>query len=219
METTTLNKPASELTLDEIQALLAQKKDETASEKQKAREAYESLRDENVSALVERAMKLHAELAAFKSKTFEDIDTLYKLLQEHSSRHQNGKGNVTLDTSDGRFRVVFKRSDNTRFDERATQAEAHILDFVSNRWGNKDDADSKFIKKLLERKNGKLDKNKVLDMISMKDNYNDPHWQKGIDLLQESIVPDTTRFYVEYYVRSEFDEWLPVVLNYAKLND
>ncbi|WP_313234201.1 DUF3164 family protein [Sphingobacterium multivorum] len=219
METTTLNKPASELTLEEIQALLNQKKDESLSEKQKAREAYESLRDENVTSLVEKAMKLHKELASFKSQTFEDIDTLYKLLQEHSSRHQKGKGNVTLDTSDGQYRLVFKRSDNTRFDERATQAEAHIIDFIANRWGEKDDADSRFIKKLLERKNGKLDKNKVLDMISMKDNYNDPHWQKGIELLQESIVPDTTRFYAEYYVRSEDNEWLPVVLNYARLND
>lgn len=218
MENTVLNKTAGELSLEEIEALAAQKRAEANNQKLKARHAYETLRDEAISNMVAFAKNLHEQMTGFKNSSFEMIETLYKMLQEHSDRHASGKGNVTLDTADGQFRVVYKRSDNTRFDERATQAEAHILDFVANRWGNKDDADSKFIKRMLERKNGKLDKNKVLDMISMRDNYDDPHWQKGIDLLQESIVPDTTRFYAEYYYRSEDNEWIPIVLNFSKLS-
>lgn len=217
METTVLNKPAKELTTEELTALLAQKTRIDQSEKQKARAAYESLRDDCVTEIVQKALAINEILKAFKTESFNGIETVYKMLQEHSQRHANGKGNVTLDTSDGKFRIVFKRSDNTRFDERASQAEAHILDFIANRWGNKDDADSKFIKRMLERKNGKLDKNRVLDMISMKDNYQDEHWQKGIELLQESIVPDSTKFYAEYYYRSDEAEWLPIVLNFARL--
>ena len=218
MEITVLNKVAGELSLEEIEALAASKRPEVNDQKLKARHAYETLRDEAISNMVSYAKNLHDQLAGFKNSSFEMIETLYKMLQEHSDRHASGKGNVTLDTADGKYRVMFRRSDNTRFDERATQAEAHILDFIAERWGNRDDADAKFIKRMLERKNGKLDKNRVLDMISMRDNYKEEHWQKGIELLQESIVPDTTKFYAEYYYRSEDGEWLPVVLTFSRLS-
>ncbi|WP_149913516.1 DUF3164 family protein [Sphingobacterium cavernae] len=213
-----LEKPVKDLTVEELFALAKQKEAEQDAQKLKARQNYEALRDDSVSEIVSKAKDVHGIMSAFKKESFEGIETLYKMLQEHSDRHAQGKGNVTLDTSDGKSRVVFRRSDNTRFDERATQAEAHILEFIANRWGNKDDADSKFIKRMLERKNGKLDKNRVLDMISMKDNYDDIHWRKGIELLQESIVPDNTKFYAEYYYRSEDDEWIQIPLNFSKLS-
>lgn len=218
METTFLEKPAKELTTEELTALLAQKEKEQSDERRKARAAYESLRDTAVSSMVKRALELNRMLAEFKEATYEEIATLYAMLQEHSGRHANGKGSVTLDSSSGNFRVSYKRHDATRFDERATQAEEHIRDFIAKRWGNRDDSDSKFIKGLLARKNGKLDKNKVLDMISMRDNYEDENWRKGIDLLQESIVPDYTKYYAQFFYRSDNDEWIPIVLDFAKLS-
>lgn len=216
METTTLNKPASELTLEELKALTAQREQSELSEKQKAREAYESLRDDSITSMVSYAIQLNESLKGFKKSSFEVIETLYKMLQEHSNRHAQGKGNVTLDTADGQFRVVFKRSDNTRFDERATQAEAHILDFLTSEYPEGSNT-SKLIRSLLERKKGQLDKNLVLKLIGMKNDFDNEHWKMGIDLLQESIVPDETRFYAEYFYRSDDGEWLPIVLNFAKL--
>ncbi|MGJ1287611.1 DUF3164 family protein [Sphingobacterium sp. UBA6308] len=216
METTTLNKPASELTLEELKALTAQREQSELSEKQKAREAYETLRDDSITSMVSYAIQLNESLKGFKKSSFEVIETLYKMLQEHSNRHAQGKGNVTLDTADGQFRVVFKRSDNTRFDERATQAEAHILDFLTSEYPEGSNT-SKLIRSLLERKKGQLDKNLVLKLIGMKNDFDNEHWKMGIDLLQESIVPDETRFYAEYFYRSDDGEWLPIVLNFAKL--
>lgn len=216
METTTLNKPASELTLEELKALTAQREQSEFSEKQKAREAYETLRDDSITSMVSYAIQLNESLKGFKKSSFEVIETLYKMLQEHSNRHAQGKGNVTLDTADGQFRVVFKRSDNTRFDERATQAEAHILDFLTSEYPEGSNT-SKLIRSLLERKKGQLDKNLVLKLIGMKNDFDNEHWKMGIDLLQESIVPDETRFYAEYFYRSDDGEWLPIVLNFAKL--
>lgn len=217
METTVLNKSASDLTLAEIEALAAQKRAELNTEKLKARHAYENLRDEAISNMVSSAQQLNKQLEGFKKGSFDMIETLYKMLQEHSDRHANGKGNVTLDTADGQFRVVYKRSDNTRFDERATQAEAHIVDFLTSEYPEGSNT-SKLIRSLLERKKGALDKNLVLKLIGMKNDFKNEHWQKGIDLLQESIVPDNTKFYAEYYNRSEQGEWTPVILNFAKLS-
>lgn len=217
METTILSKSVNELTLEEIEAIAAQKRAEANDKKQKAREAYETLRDEAISKMISYALSLNEQLTGFKNSSFEMIETLYKMLQEHSDRHANGKGNVTLDTADGKYRVVYKRSDNTRFDERATQAEAHILDFLTSEYPEGSNT-SKLIRSLLERKKGALDKNLVLKLIGMKNDFNNEHWHKGIELLQESIVPDNTKFYAEYYYRSDDGEWCPILLNFAKLS-
>lgn len=212
-----LEKPVKDLTVDELFALAKQKEAEQEAQKLKARQNYEALRDESVSEIVAKAKDVHGIMSAFKKESFEGIETLYKMLQEHSDRHANGKGNVTLDTADGKCRVVFKRSDNTRFDERATQAEAHILDFLTAEFPA-GSSTSKLIRSLLERKKGTLDKNLVLKLIGMKNDFDNENWRKGIELLQESIVPDNTKFYAEYYYRSSDDEWIQIPLNFAKLS-
>jgi hypothetical protein len=212
-----LEKPVKDLTVEELFALAKQKEAEQDAQKLKARQNYEALRDDSVSEIVAKAKDVHGIMSAFKKESFEGIETLYKMLQEHSDRHAQGKGNVTLDTSDGKSRVVFRRSDNTRFDERATQAEAHILDFLTAEFPE-GSSTSKLIRSLLERKKGTLDKNLVLKLIGMKNDFDNENWRKGIELLQESIVPDNTKFYAEYYFRSEDDEWIQIPLNFAKLS-
>ncbi|WP_437918418.1 DUF3164 family protein [Sphingobacterium sp. LRF_L2] len=216
METTVMNKPAQELTREELAALLAQKESEEASGKKKAREAYESLRDSSIVEMVSYAIQLKDQIAGFKTTSFEKIDTLYKILQEHSSRHANGKGSVTLETADNRYKVQFKRQDHTKFDERATQAEAHILDFLTAEFPEGSNT-SKLVRSLLERKKGALDKNLVLKLIGMRNDFDNENWRKGIELLQESIVPDSTKFYAQFSVKDDNDEWQPIVLDFAKL--
>lgn len=216
MQTTVLSKPASELTTDELSALLAQRQANEVAEKNEKRKAYETLRDETVKELVEGAKALNDMLSKFKSKSYASIGALYEMLQEHSDRHANGKGNVTLDSSCGNYRIMFRRHDATRFDERSTQAEAHILDFLTAEYPEGSPT-NKAIRILLERKTGQLDKNNVLKLFKMKDDFDNENWRKGIDLLQESIVPDHTKYYAQFFYRSGDMEWLPIVLEFAKL--
>lgn len=216
METLLENKTVNELTTAELTALLQQKQAEETAKRVKAREAYESLRDADVKRMVLEAQGLHDALGKFKMEAFNDIGTLYEMLQEHSARHAGGKGNVTLDSSDGQFRIAFKRQDQTRFDERSTQAEAHIMDFLLEEYPEGSNT-SKMIRLMLERKKGELDKNNVLKLMAMKDDFDNANWKKGLELLQESIVPDHTRFYAEFYFRSVDGEWMPIVLNFSRL--
>ena len=217
METPTINKPASELTAEELIALLAEKESADQAEQLAKRKAYEALRDETVEAMVRTAEGFKNILKDFKANTWQELETLYKLLQEHSSRHADGKGNFTLETSDKLFKVQFKRQDNTRFDERATQAEAHILDFLTAQFSD-GSSTSKLVRRLMERKKGALDKDRVLQLISMRNDFDNEHWRKGIQLLEESIVPAETKYYAQFSIRTdEAAEWQNIVLDFAKL--
>ncbi len=212
-----LNKPASELTTAELAEILAAKKQVEDQERQEKRRDYEALRDSTVSTMVQKAANLNVMLKSFKDEVWGDLETLYKLLQEHSSRHADGKGSFTLQTTEGDMRVSFKRQDNTKFDERATQAEKHILDFIADQFGDTAPT-SKLIRKLLERKKGQLEKDEVLKLISMKDDFDNDNWRKGIELLQESIVPGETRYYAKFEIKnSDGDAWKQISLDFARL--
>lgn len=216
MENQILERPAHELTADELKAILKQKQEQEAAEREQSRRSYEHLRDETVQNIVCTALQLNAQLKEFKTSAYSHVNTMYELLQEHSNRHAKGKGNVTLDTTDGKYRVAFKRADFTRFDERSTQAESHILEFLSSELPA-DSKTTKLVRLLLERKKGEMDKNNVLKLISMKNDFENEHWRSGITLLQESIVPDYTKFYMDFYVRTEDGEWQQVGLHFSRL--
>lgn len=218
METMTATKPANELTAAELKQLLASKEADEANERKQKRANYEVLRDETVKGMVQKAEGFAGVLKAFKSQTWDELNTLYKMLQEHSSRHADGKGSFTLETADKLCKVQYKRQDKTKFDERATQAEAHIIDFLTNDFANPSDPRNKAIRILLEPKNGKADKDNVLKLISMKDDFHNENWRRGIELYEESIVFSHTVFYAQFFVRDNVDEpWENIVLDFAKL--
>lgn len=206
-----------EISTEQLEALLAERKQQEATDKKQKRHAYEDLRNATVVSMINEASAFSNSLKVFKSKVFSDLEVMYKLLQEHSDRHADGKGNFTLETSDRLMQVAFRRQDNTRFDERATQAEKHILDFLTTQFGDSAPT-SKLVRKLLERKKGQLEKDEVLRLISMKDDFDNENWKKGIELLQESIVPGDTRYYVQFKIKlSDGAEWTPILLDFAKL--
>lgn len=213
----TLTKPANELSTADLEALLEQRKAAEATERQQARLNYEQLRDDTILKLVAAAQAISGTIKDFKAHCNGELGSLYKLLQEHSSRHTDGKGSFTLETTDKLFRVIYRRQESTRFDERATQAERHILDFLTSQFGD-DSPTSKLVRRLLERKKGQMDKDAVLQLISMKDEFTNENWRKGIELLAESIVPGETRYYTQFQMRfNEGDEFENILLDFARL--
>jgi len=220
MNTATLSKPANELSAAELKALLADRESEEQNQRIQKRKDYEVLRDSTVNELVGGAMHFNGVLKGFKTNAYNDLEAMYKLLQEHSSRHEKGKGTFTIENSESTMKVQFKRHDATMFDERATQAEKYILEFLTDEFGDDSESDprNKLIKKLLERKKGKVDKDNVLLLAGMKDDFPNANWHKGIDLYLESIVPAHTKYYAQFYYRDSVDDaWLSIVLDFAKL--
>ena len=214
METQDLSK----LSTADLEAVLASRRAVEMEERNKRRKDYEGLRDSTVVEMVSKANALKDALKDFKVAVWDNVSTLYRMLQEHSDRHKDGKGTVTLETSDGLFRVLYKRQDMTRFDERAGQAEKHILDFLTEEFSDENDPKAKIVRKLIEKKKGRVDKDNVLLLISMKDDFKSEHWQKGIALYMESIVPGETKYYAAFEMRfAEGEEWKPIVLDFARL--
>lgn len=202
---------AQELTTEQLQAILDQRKAEEQKQKDAERESYESLKDELVTRLGIHASALSETMKKFKEQAFGDAEALYELLQKYSKRHADGKGTFTVRNADGRVEMSLKRHQLGTFDERSVQGEKHIRDFINKRFsGDKDVLD--IIMGALERTKGFLDIKQIQRLYAMEDRFDDANWKEGIKLLKESWVPTKTKDYLSFTVDGK-----PVILDFASI--
>ncbi|WP_295675678.1 DUF3164 family protein [uncultured Mucilaginibacter sp.] len=212
---TTITATVDELTDDQLEALLNQRRASKAREQNEKRTAYEGLKEETIAGLCGVAIHMNSLLRAFKKTAFEDMQTLYALLQEYSQRHADGDGNFTIESADKAFRIEYSKQERGGFDERSVQAEKHIIDFVNKQFAG-DPTTHQLITSLLERKKGALDINLVQKLYSMEDAYQDENWQAGIRLLKESWNPSESKDYIRFYQKVK-TEWKLINLNFASV--
>lgn len=207
-----LNKPFTELTDEEVTAVMKHREEQKRLHREKARKDYENLKKETIAELSPIAEDLSLQLARFKDKAFSQLATLYELLQDYSKRHADGKGNFQIENED--FRIMFKRQGKGSFDERSHQAEKHIIDFVNSKF--EDDMDTRdLIMSLLERKKGDLDIQMVQKLYSMEDRFDDDNWREGIRLLKESYSYNHSKDYVSFFKKSRNNAWEAINLNFS----
>lgn len=202
-------------TVAQLEAELKEARENERIEKLSHRKAYEDLKDETVLRLVARAHRINLMMTDFKKDAFDDMQTVYAILQEYSSRHADGKGNFRLEYED--MRVTYKRQGKATFDERSHQAEKHIIDFVNSKFAN--DMDTRdLIMSLLERKKGELDIHLVQKLYAMENRFNDSNWTRGIELLKESYQYSHSKDYVNFEKRDENGQWRTINLQFSSIN-
>lgn len=178
------------------------------------RQAYEEMKTDTVISLCTIAKSFSEDLKNFKSNAFESMQTMYAMLQEYSSRHADGKGNFRLEVGD--FRVSYRRQGRATFDEKADQAERHIIDFVNNKFSEDEDTKD-LIMSLLERKKGELDVNLIQKLYAMESRFDDEHWRKGIALLKESYQYSHSKDYILFEERNANGDWQTINLQFSNL--
>nr|BFF39042.1 hypothetical protein BACY1_08470 [Tenacibaculum mesophilum] len=199
---------------EQIKQEYERRQQKSIEQKEAQRKAYKDLKEGTINKLCKRACEIHGTLAAFKTEAFEDMQSLYTILQEYSSRHADGKGNFKIENED--FRISYKRQGKATFDERSLQAEKHIIDFLNSRYsGDQDTKD--LIMSLLERKNGDLDINLIQKLYQMEDRFNDKNWERGIELLKESYKYSHSKDYIRFERKTETGEFSPIVLQFSKI--
>lgn len=204
----------TQLTDEQFAAEMKRREEIKQKEAEKQLKAYESLKTDGVITLCNIAKGINSDLKDFKIQAFEVMTTLYEMLKEYSSRHADGKGNFKLEVEN--FRVTYRRQGKPTFDERADQAEKHIIDFVNNKFANDEDTKD-LIMSLLERKKGDLDINLIQKLYAMENRFADDNWKKGIALLKESYKYSHSKDYISFEERNEKGEWQNINLQFSNI--
>jgi hypothetical protein len=174
------------------------------------------LRDQVVRALVAEALEANQKLAGFKKKSLGDIDDLVKISGERYGITLGGeKGNISISTYDGKYKVVRSVADLIQFTEELEAAKALVFSCIS-RWS----VDvNPFIKTLVMRafapgRNGQLKTAAVLDLLRVE--FEDAEWKEAMRALKDSIAANGTAVYVRVYERiGSSDQYKAIPLDLA----
>ena len=96
----------------------------------------DKLRDQTVRRIADEALKMRDVLAVFKQKIRDDIYTFVDLsFRQYGKGYGGKKGNITLSTYDGKYRLVVATDETVVFDERL-QAAREIIGDCLDRWSD-----------------------------------------------------------------------------------
>lgn len=178
----------------------------------------DKLRDQVAKRLALRAKQLNEDLRQFRMQALEDIADLVKIAAERYDVQIGGdKGNVTITTFDGQYKVVRSIADRIQFGEELEPAKVLINQCIE-RWS--EGANSN-IRVLVDRafradRNGKIKTTAILELLRL--DIQDDEWQRAMEAIKDSIQTTGTAVYVRVYERdSRTDKYDPVPLDLANV--
>ncbi|CDF99707.1 DUF3164 family protein [Avibacterium paragallinarum] len=165
---------------------------------------------------VEKAKALNLEMSRFKGGIFGDIQAFIELSAEkYNAKLGGNKGNVTLFSYDGKYKIVRAISDHLQFDERIQAAKA-LIDECLSEWS---EGSRPELKTLIERafdvdKEGNLNTGRILGLRRVE--ITDPRWLNAMQAISESVQVVSSKAYVRVYERvGDSDQYQPISLDMA----
>lgn len=173
-------------------------------------------RDALVHEWVERGRDLSKAISHFKEGIFGDVQAFIELSAEkYGAKVGGNKGNVTLFSYDGKYKIQRAINENLQFDERI-QAAKVLIDECLNEWS---EGSRPELKALIERafnvdKEGNLNTSRILGLRRVE--IQDSRWQNAMQAISESVQVVSSKAYVRLYERvGETDQYVPIALDVA----
>jgi len=177
----------------------------------------DKLRDQTVQVIVARAHMLQQAVVAFKADTMSDLTAFLSTSAEEYGKTFGGeKGNVTLMSYDGRFKVLIAIDESIVFDERL-QVAKKIIDECIVRWseGSRSEIRALVNDAFYVDKAGRLNTNRILGLRRL--GIEDPEWKRAMQAITDSIQVADSKQYIRIYERETGGEYKQIALDPAKV--
>ena len=159
---------------------------------------------------------LVADLLAYKLVVMDEVQRFVdRSMREYDAKPRGNKGNVTLISFDGRYKLQRALADHISFDERL-QAAKSLIDECIKDWSKGSNAN---IKALVSQafqvdKEGKVSTGRVLSLRSLE--ITDEKWQRAMQAISDSITITGSKSYIRFYERDEATgEYVAIPLDVA----
>lgn len=158
-------------------------------------------RDQLVLDIIEKAFKLAIRVRAFKNAVLRDIEAFVQLsAEEYGVKVGGQKGNVTLASYDGQFKVLRAIDERVEFDERL-QAAKEVIDDCIRSWSTDANANLRALVSdaFNVDKKGRINTARVLGLRRLK--ITDPQWIKAMEMISDSVQVASSKAYIRIYRR------------------
>lgn len=178
----------------------------------------DQLRNQLVYDLCLNAQVESLTLSAFKLTAMSEIAAFASLsMEQYGVKAGGNKGNLTLYSYDGKFKITRQMQDKITFGEQLMAAKA-LIDECVHEWA-KDANDN--IKVMVNHafqtdKEGKINTGRVLGLRQL--DIKDEKWLMAMQAIADSMQTASTKPYIRFYKRNETtQEYLPISLDVASI--
>jgi len=161
----------------------------------------EVMRDGLVKDIIGQALALQATMIQFKASKLNDINAFIQLATEqYNVDISSKKGNLSLMSFDGQYKIMLAVQDNLTFDEKVHAAKA-IIDECLHRWTEHSDEN---VRALIDHafavdKQGNIRTQAVLGLFKLK--IKDERWLQAMEALKDSLTVASSKSYIRFYQR------------------
>jgi hypothetical protein len=163
--------------------------------------AIDKKRDRLVRSIVRKGSSLAVQLADFKRQTIADIQTFMETAAlERGVEFNGGKGNVTMHTYDGQFKIIKDISERFEFNEQL-QIAKQLIDECLKEW-TKDSGDE--LKTIINSafavdRKGRINTKAILAL--RRHDIKHPKWTTAMELITESLIVTDSSISLRIYER------------------
>jgi len=163
----------------------------------------DKLRDQTVRLLFDQAQDEAARLRTFKEQAMDDVNSFVQTsMEQYGVKIGGDKGNVTLMTYDGKYKVMRQMQDYIVFGEQLKAAKA-LIDACVIRWSEGANANIRVLVNdaFQVDKQGNINTARVLGLRRLA--IDDPEWQTAMKAISDSVQVASTRPYIRFYERDD----------------
>ena len=175
------------------------------------------LEDGLVRKIMGYAVAISDQVARFKQHTFDDINGYEALLaQEYDASVGGPKGNKTLMSHDGLFKVQVQVADNVVFGPELQTAKV-LVDECLNEWaaGARDELRAIVTRAFNTDKAGQINRSEIYMLLRL--DIEDTRWQRGMKAIRDAMRVVGSKTYIRCHRRDAVDGlWEPVSIDLAK---
>ncbi len=174
-------------------------------------------RDDLVREKAAKIERMQAQLRALRDELMGDIAAFVELSAErYGARLGGDKGNITLMSFDGEWKLKRQTSENIGFDEGLRAAKA-LIDECLEEWSR--DSPSA-LRAIVEQafnvnKEGRINTNAILSL--RRHNIEDERWQRAMQAISDSLTVQDSKAYVRLYKRAKDGRYIAVPLDMSAL--
>ena len=178
----------------------------------------DAARDELVHDLVRRALPLREHLIDYRAQAFADIAAFVELsAEQYGAKLGGSKGNVTLLSFDGRYKVQRAIAEAVIFDERLQAAKA-LIDECLREWTEGARSEIALLVQDAFRVDGSgnIRTGSVLGLRRL--NIDDERWQTAMQAIGEAVQVVGSKSYLRLYERDVNGHYQPISLDIASVD-
>lgn len=176
----------------------------------------DKLRHELVSQMAAEAEAKSGTLAEFRQRVMADVQAFVELAADKYGAKLGGrKGNVTLVSYDGKYKVQVAIQDSLHFGPELQAAKALIDEFILDEVKSANDNIRALVMHAFDAdKEGKINTGRVLGLRRL--SISGDKWQAAMRAISDSVQVAHSKAYVRFYKRRpDTDAWQPIALDIA----